>query len=319
MNPSETCPVCGSGRAFIVCDEIRPGVSCNVYRCDDCTLIFLPSAYFEEARNPRQYQGEYRYTPTLDKLIGTPHNPYRKRVARISANLDPEKTEMLEIGCGEGYFLHAVRRQVKSIVGQELNHAQAEFCRKRFGIQMFTEPIESLEINHRFDVVCMFGVLEHVPNPKTFIRRAMSFVKAGGILFLDVPNTMCPLLSLYHVEGYDKFYYRGTHLLNFNPESLGTLLRRAGFYVHDIELVQNYSLSNHLHWLATGKPQDSLNVGYRFQLPGKLRADARHMADKIDAFFQNFDRAYREFLIRNGYSDMISCIVHNSRNESSQQ
>src|SRR5262249_25125436 len=39
-----------------------------------------------------------------------------------------------------------------------------------------------------FDVITMWDLLEHVPDPISFLREAASLLKAGGLLFAKVPN-----------------------------------------------------------------------------------------------------------------------------------
>ena len=39
-----------------------------------------------------------------------------------------------------------------------------------------------------FDVVTMWDILEHIPDPVPFLRRAASLLRPGGLIFVKVPN-----------------------------------------------------------------------------------------------------------------------------------
>ena len=106
MSSIENCRICESESITIICTEIRGNIPCDVLKCHSCGLVFLPSEYFDTNRLKKQYEKEYTYRPTLDKLLDTEHDPYRKRVRRILTYLDRNETKLLEIGAGEGYFIN---------------------------------------------------------------------------------------------------------------------------------------------------------------------------------------------------------------------
>lgn len=304
----ECCRLCGSDHLTVVCDRIRGDMPCSVLKCGECGLVFLPAPFFDPERLRRQYEENYDWAPNLAGLEGTKASPYLQRVERIAHLLDRDATELLEIGSGFGYFLEAVRPRVKSVVGLELNLKQAQHCRDTQGLEVLTVAVEEVAADRQFDVVCLFQVLEHATDPVALAAAALRLVKPGGLLYLDVPSVNDALMAVHDVPGYDRFWFRPLHLMNFDAATLSEVLARAGGIEIDVNYVQNYSLTNHLHWATTGKPQPNLKVGMSPVWPAPLKGPAALNAE-LEALLAETDRRYREILVRHGRGDMLYALA----------
>jgi 2-polyprenyl-3-methyl-5-hydroxy-6-metoxy-1,4-benzoquinol methylase len=100
-----------------------------------------------------------------------------------------EPSELLEVGVGEGYFLQAAKQDGHSCHGVELNDQAAARVRS-LGFEIYTQTLNDLSIHSqkRYDVICSFQVLEHVPDPIGFLRDMIALLNPGGRLVLSVPN-----------------------------------------------------------------------------------------------------------------------------------
>lgn len=98
--------------------------------------------------------------------------------------------KVLEVGVGRGAFLKQAKACGIDISGVELNNEGAESAR-RMGFRIFEQNLGSLSTNfaESFDAVCAFQVLEHLPNPKSFLEQALALLKQDGLLILSVPNS----------------------------------------------------------------------------------------------------------------------------------
>lgn len=98
---------------------------------------------------------------------------------------------ILDIGCASGFFLQHAKEANWDIAGIEPSEVLYTKAREVLGptaeIQCTTLQLSHLPLLS-FDVVTLWDVLEHVPNPVDFLRLAGSFLKAGGYLFANVPN-----------------------------------------------------------------------------------------------------------------------------------
>lgn len=95
---------------------------------------------------------------------------------------------VLEVGgaaVGFSRYLPASTRYV----GLELNPAYVTLARAQ-GTDMRAETIEAHSKTHsaRYDVVCHFQVIEHVPTPRPFLEACFECLKPGGRLVIGCPN-----------------------------------------------------------------------------------------------------------------------------------
>jgi SAM-dependent methyltransferase len=96
---------------------------------------------------------------------------------------------VLDIGCGEGFFLQELSTAKKRGVGIELNSAAAQHGLAK-GLEIHETSIEEYcrENRERFDGVCMFQTLEHIAWPVPALSCALECLKPGGICIITVPN-----------------------------------------------------------------------------------------------------------------------------------
>ncbi|MGK7940290.1 MAG: methyltransferase domain-containing protein [Crocosphaera sp.] len=105
---------------------------------------------------------------------------------------------VLEIGSGFGFFVEKAQREDINITGIELNeHAVTIAQRKQLPVKKIDLQIVAENSPNAYDAVCSFQVLEHVVNPKDFIRWAVEALKPGGKLILGVPNAKSFLKHQY--------------------------------------------------------------------------------------------------------------------------
>ena len=147
--------------------------------------------------------------------------------------------------------------------------------------------------------------MEHVPDPIAFVSELTTYLKRGGLLFVEVPNLDDPLLSVYDVELYHTFFFHKAHLFYFTGPSLTAVMERAGVR-GEVTYTQHYNVMNHLHWASVQRPQPNPHAGLgiaALPLRGGLDDSARA---ELDAWAAEADVAYKRVLARNGLTDNLS-------------
>ena len=111
----------------------------------------------------------------------------------------PDGGHVLDIGCGNGSLLNAIRKKYNvEVYGADISPNMIEECRKRYGSIHF-EVSTGEEIgfaDETFDVVTICCVLHHLHNPEKFFREARRVLKRGGILIVGEPWNPFPIKQL---------------------------------------------------------------------------------------------------------------------------
>lgn len=96
----------------------------------------------------------------------------------------------IEVGCGFGDFVARVKKEMNiPFEGCEQNPSAVEVAHAK-GVSILLEDSESLATRFpgAYDVVCSFQVLEHVNQPRNFLKSLCDLVRPGGKLLLGLPN-----------------------------------------------------------------------------------------------------------------------------------
>ncbi len=278
------CQICGNRdpKAFsFVTDKFRYEVKKSAYKCDACGLVFiLPLMSPEEERI--FYEQEYGVIYSQEKGT-TPKDLFEKRLPDARRYLSMTErylsgdNDCLEIGCASGYFLHTIRDRVRSVAGYETHVELKKYCE---GIGIPILPSLEAAGEGRFDRIFLFFVLEHLGDPLGYLALLKRMLRPGGILFIEVPNVDDALLSLYQIPALKDFYFTPAHQFYYSKDTLGRLLRKAGFADFEIEPEQRYDLSNHMHWMLAGKPGGQGKYSHVFT-PKLLEAYAECLREKF--------------------------------------
>lgn len=153
-----------------------------------------------------------------------------------------------------GGVLSYFKEDAKEIYGVELEVSMQEALAEE-GITCFPDVDHAVtDLAGKIDVVTLFHVLEHLPEPVDILEKLKKLLSPDGILIIEVPNADDALLSLYQSEEFADFTYWESHLFLYNNTTFRMLMDKAGLKVRFLGQVQRYPLSNTLYWLAKGKP-----------------------------------------------------------------
>lgn len=160
--------------------------------------------------------------PTLDRLAPlTPNAWLRYDVIR---RMFPHGVrDVLEIGCGEGALGVRLAKDYRYL-GLEPDTESFAVAQQRFTLSGLSEvrsmPVEALDTEERFDLVCAFEVLEHIEDDAGALEAWSRRLRPGGWLLLSVPA---------HQRRYSAADEFVGHFRRYDQEPMAALLRRLGF------------------------------------------------------------------------------------------
>jgi SAM-dependent methyltransferase len=232
------------------------------WKCNVCQIIYLfpPPSKEEELEFYKKEFEKYMETrsggdkdwSSPEKHFDSNQNEARRRMAFLEPYLKKGQ-KALEIGCSSGFMLSALRDKGIDVFGIDPSEGFIEYVRSK-GIYVY-KNLEELKANHdiQFDLIIHYYVLEHIRNPVDFIKQCMKLLKSESKMVFEVPCATDPLVELYHVPAFDKFYWSVAHHWYFNRESLTVVLKKVDskFALYP---EQRYDLSNHIRWMQQGKP-----------------------------------------------------------------
>ncbi len=100
-----------------------------------------------------------------------------------------ESGKLLEVGCGEGYFLKRISSYY-SIWGIDINEYAVDIARE-VAPKAIIKLCDATKLPFKtsfFDVIVAFDVIEHLRQPELFFKEANRVLKIGGILIVRTPN-----------------------------------------------------------------------------------------------------------------------------------
>ena len=241
------CNICGSTDAVTYSTPVDyiSGERFSVVRCQECGLIYVHPQPL--AANLGRYypEGHQQADPASYEKMDA-----KARVNFVRKCVAGGPGRVLDVGCGKGLFLTGLRELGWQVYGTELSEISSGFARSS-GLRVYTKTIEDAPFEAgSFDLITLFHVLEHLPQPQGTLVTALSLLRPGGILLVEVPN----IGSWYaRVFGDHWFHYDvPRHLFHFNPETLHRIVSAAGFHVIRTE-------TRNIQYDAFGAVQSFLN------------------------------------------------------------
>lgn len=137
---------------------------------------------------------------------------------RLITKLQRGIGHVLDLGAGTGDFLKTAASVKWEITGVEPNEAARNLAaQKNITLLSDTKNLESAQ----FDIITMWHVLEHVPNPVEQITELKRLLKPGGFIVVAVPN-----FKSFDADYYQNFwaaYDVPRHLWHFSKNAIEKL------------------------------------------------------------------------------------------------
>lgn len=252
------CKLCGSRKIRVTYKGlIRDGSLGNytkepvtMWQCDDCEIIWHEEIvedtkrYYESKEYRNSLEGSsdadnfYKLhdRETLDKFQYTGTDIFRHKI-------------ISDVGCGAGGFLDFLKGVAETIVAIEPSETYRQDMEKK-GFRTYAYAKQAMtDWKDKIDVITSFDVIEHVQDPKEFLKDIFDLLVKGGQAIIGTPTDAPVMRSLLGEIFERKLLFSTQHLWVFSENNLKMLARETGFSNIEIGYFQRYGFGNLLGWL----------------------------------------------------------------------
>jgi 2-polyprenyl-3-methyl-5-hydroxy-6-metoxy-1,4-benzoquinol methylase len=207
---------------------------CDIWQCRDCglgsaqTSGFDPAAYYTEDYFSGRHADGYSDYRGAEPVLRREFAHSVDFIRRYRGN-----GKLLELGCAYGFFLMEATRHFE-VAGIELASEAADHAR-RAGLNVL--PGMADEANLRrigpVDVIVLFDVIEHLPQPRETLALCRQFLNAGGIVVIttgDFGSLMAKLAGVHW-----RLMTPPQHLWFFTRESMHRMSASVGFATERVD------------------------------------------------------------------------------------
>jgi 2-polyprenyl-3-methyl-5-hydroxy-6-metoxy-1,4-benzoquinol methylase len=249
------CIVCRGTAATPVFREF--GI--DVVRCRTCGHVF--SSVTGEQDYDR-YFGSTRIEPDRQFWWDEAHRRmYDEFCRRFLAG---RSGRLLDVGCGLGFFVRrASQMSGWDAFGSEMSAPAVEFAKEVLGLRTVVRGrVQDAAFERAsFNVITLWDVIEHIPDPDPMLSSLRSLLTPGGMLFIHTPNVEVQLPKA-RLKRFLRGMRRGVHYLEardhahiYSRRTIAAVLRRNGFstvrFVH-LPPIQSVS-GGRTPWLRAAK------------------------------------------------------------------
>ncbi len=208
-----------------------------IVRCRRCDLRYVtprlkPSELFLLYSDPKYFKsnnslasGYHDYLAERENI----HATTRRRLDWIFASRpDHRRGTLLDIGCAFGFSVETALAQGWDAYGIEPSSHAAQGARQNVGDRVTEGTLDSLPLeNKRFDLIFLWDVIEHMPDPVRTLQQTAALLAPDGVLSLITPDCGSRL-ARWMGKRWMEYSKPTEHIYFFNRQTLNLAARRAG-------------------------------------------------------------------------------------------
>ena len=244
----------------------------SIGKCSSCELVQVtnvPTPTELDKLYDKHFYDDFYKDWTIDS------RQKRYAYANFSNKLDEiekrrkAKGKMLDVGCAFGFFLDVGKKRGWDTYGVEVSKYAADYARESLGLKVVSEPlVESKFPKGYFDVITMWNVIAHFPNPRQVFQYCSEILKDDGILVVSAANVES---SLARIRGSEwRIWLPPFHLTYFSETSLKNMFRMCNLEIFEIRAAFPYEKM--LRKIGLARLLETLKVSDKMILYAKKRS-----------------------------------------------
>jgi SAM-dependent methyltransferase len=248
-------------------------IHCRMVRCNACGLVRSDPVADATTLGELYRHSTFEYGAEVANLRRT----YGRYLDKLDA-FGVRKGSLLEIGCGNGFFIEeALTRGFSTVRGVEPSQgAVAKAAPQVRGSIVCDVMRPGLFEQGQFDVICMFQVLDHLPDPGGTLKEVHRVLKPGGFVLILNHNINAisarllgersPIIDIEHTYLYDRRTLRLLFIgANFAVQRVGMAWNSYSleylWRLFPMSVRTKNAVSRILKWTGIGKQTLSVPLG----------------------------------------------------------
>jgi 2-polyprenyl-3-methyl-5-hydroxy-6-metoxy-1,4-benzoquinol methylase len=202
----------------------RYGTTLSLVRCGECGFIFSNDKEVDELVSLYEKMSDPGYEGSQQG-----RDLQMRWLLSKARKLNPSARSLLDVGAGSGLLVAEAKCFGFNAIGVEPSGSLVQLGRRLYQVELlqgvFPHPMLS---NHRFDVIFLVDIIEHVSTPLELLRQCAAALAPQGIIILVTPNVGSLVAKLL---GQRWWHFRLAHVGYFSHSSLLKAIERAGLTV----------------------------------------------------------------------------------------
>jgi len=207
------CPVCDETAVKPFLRKLDMQLVC----CARCSMIYANPVPMAMATGNFYDQAGCEYL-TPEKLESDYADVRFERELRLFRT-HCQRGSVLDVGCSSGGFLYQLKKRFPAdytILGTDVSTEPLDHASK-MGVPVARGEFLTQSFAEKFDAVTFWAVMEHLAEPRAFLKKAGSILKPGGLCFILTPNLSSLAVRLI---GAKYRYIFPEHLNYFTPQTM---------------------------------------------------------------------------------------------------
>jgi 2-polyprenyl-3-methyl-5-hydroxy-6-metoxy-1,4-benzoquinol methylase len=207
-----------------------------LFECTHCCMIFVDPDQIGNDYN-QQYEKDISSPMLYYKNIkGYDKRTFLKRLQFLDKYF-PKKGSLLEIGSNTGTFLEIAKEYGWDVSGVEPNKSICkDFIKKKKNISMYNDFFNKEFVknhNRKYDLLYSSDVIEHIPDPISFLKNYKKLLKKDGIIVTITPDFDSFLTKLFQIKPTE-------HLIYLNKKNIELLFSKADLKIVEVRNIHRF-------------------------------------------------------------------------------
>ena len=246
----------------------------NTVECAGCGLVYVNNRL--NTRGREKYYSSY----FSQEHQAVPEAKVRYKMYKLEFDYIHKYVKggkILDIGCSGGEFLDYFNEAGFDCYGVEVGEEAARIAQKKYGDRIIHSSLLNAEIKNSFDLILMRGTIEHIPEAKETLVKAIRLLdkkNRAHFYITSTPNLASISASIFKTNWTQ--HLPEEHLYHFKKEHLDKFFNEFGF---------NNIASHHFYEETPyANVEDDIMI-----IAGaiKLKRQNKHIEFKSPAFYGN--------------------------------